>query len=174
VPIDVSTIQMLYVFVDITIDTSHLVRALVAHFPVESRLILAGTIQFATAIATVAQELKSHFKEMLVPQTKPLSSQSSSACGMIERRTSACSARVSICAHFFLCAHVTLCESFSRPVEGEVLGCTSPKFDAYDAVMSVAKAGLCCWCAHCAALLTAVDALCRWLIDACLSVHVLP
>lgn len=74
VPIDVSTIQMLYVFVDITIDTNHLIRSLKANFQIDAKLVLAGTIQFATAMANVAQELKEHFKEMYIPQAKPLSS----------------------------------------------------------------------------------------------------
>lgn len=95
VPIDVSTIHMLYVFVDIAIDSAHLVRALKAHFQPDARLVLAGTIQFATAIAAVAQELQSHFAHLLVPQCRPLS-------------------------------------------KGEVLGCTSPRFDAHDAVVFLA------------------------------------
>lgn len=90
VPIDVSTIHMLYVFVDIAIDSAHLIRSMIAHFPQQgSKIVLAGTIQFATALAHVAQELSAHFgaDSIFVPQAKPLS-------------------------------------------KGEVLGCTSPKFDS--------------------------------------------
>lgn len=75
VPIDVSTIQMLYVFVEIAIDTSHLVRSLKANFQPDTKMVLAGTIQFATAMSTVAQELKEYFKDIFIPQAKPLSSQ---------------------------------------------------------------------------------------------------
>ncbi|RQM24375.1 hypothetical protein B5M09_002578 [Aphanomyces astaci] len=51
VPIDVTTIKMLYVFVDITIDVSH----------------------FATAMHVAVTELKHHFHDIVVPQAKPLS-----------------------------------------------------------------------------------------------------
>ncbi|ETW04860.1 hypothetical protein H310_03980 [Aphanomyces invadans] len=73
VPIDVTTIKMLYVFVDITIDVTHLVECMKLTFPPETKLALMGTIQFATAMHVALTELKAHFKDIVVPQAKPLS-----------------------------------------------------------------------------------------------------
>ncbi|DAZ97041.1 TPA: LOW QUALITY PROTEIN: hypothetical protein N0F65_012910 [Lagenidium giganteum] len=81
VPIDVTTIKMLYVFVDIAIDVDHLA--------------LMGTIQFANSMHLVSTKLKDHFAELTVPQIKPLS-------------------------------------------PGEVLGCTSPVLDGFDALVFIA------------------------------------
>lgn len=92
VPIDVSQINMLYVFVDITIDLDHFVQSVIANFKATDRLVLAGTIQFATAMQSAYKALKAHFPVLLMPQAKPLS-------------------------------------------RGEVLGCTSPKFEPHDALM---------------------------------------
>jgi 2-(3-amino-3-carboxypropyl)histidine synthase len=92
VPIDVSQINMLYVFVDIAIDLDHFVQSVLANFKSSDRLVLAGTIQFATAMQAAYKQLKSHYPVLLMPQAKPLS-------------------------------------------RGEVLGCTSPKFEAHDALM---------------------------------------
>ena len=66
-PIDVSQINMLYVFVDIAIDVDHFVQSMKANFAPEVRdcicvwqslescceqtkMVLAGTIQFASAL----------------------------------------------------------------------------------------------------------------------------
>ncbi|KAG6582802.1 Diphthamide biosynthesis protein 1 [Phytophthora cinnamomi] len=59
VPIDVTSIKMLYVFVDIAIDVDHLA--------------LMGTIQFSSSIHLVHSRLKDYFTSMVVPQIKPLS-----------------------------------------------------------------------------------------------------
>jgi hypothetical protein len=101
VPIDVSTIQMLYVFVDITIDTSHLVRSLRSNFLPSTKLVLAGTIQFATALANVAAEVKEAFAEVWIPQTKPLSSEFARG---EQVRTVSERMRSSV-AHLFVCLH---------------------------------------------------------------------
>jgi 2-(3-amino-3-carboxypropyl)histidine synthase len=95
VPIDVSKINILYVFVDIKIDVEHLIISLKHNFRPEDRVVLAGTIQFGTAINVARQELAGYFQDVLVPQAKPLS-------------------------------------------KGEVLGCTSPEFGAYDLLVFVA------------------------------------
>jgi len=94
VPIDVSSINMLYVFVEIGIDVAHLLRSLKSNFPKETRMALAGTIQFAAAIAAVAGEVQKEFEHVLIPQARPLS-------------------------------------------KGEVLGCTSPRFEGCDIVVFV-------------------------------------
>ncbi|KAL4394698.1 hypothetical protein AHAS_Ahas02G0178000 [Arachis hypogaea] len=74
VPIDSTTIPCLYVFVDIKIDVSHLVDTFKLNL--ESRaqnLVLAGTIQFASAIRAAKPELEKSGFSVLVPQSKPLS-----------------------------------------------------------------------------------------------------
>ncbi|KAI9921735.1 hypothetical protein PsorP6_000130 [Peronosclerospora sorghi] len=59
VPIDITSIKMLYVFVDIAIDVDHLA--------------LMGTIQFSSSIHLIFSRLKDYFTSMVVPQVKPLS-----------------------------------------------------------------------------------------------------
>ena len=66
-------LRVLYVFVDIAFDTSHLGDALRAYFPAATRLALAGTIQFAGALGAVRAALGDHFASLAVPQAKPLS-----------------------------------------------------------------------------------------------------
>jgi len=73
VPIDVSQMNMLYVFVDIQIDVDHLVESLKANFKPEEHIILAGTIQFAASLQLAKNKLKNYFKNLTIPQSKPLS-----------------------------------------------------------------------------------------------------
>ena len=75
VPIDAmtSSLKMLYVFVDITFDVSHLVACVTSHFPAGAKIALLGTIQFATALHTAREALLPHFPAIVVPQAKPLS-----------------------------------------------------------------------------------------------------
>ena len=70
VPVNQCRVNTLYVFVTISIDVAHLCDTIVEAFPRESKLALAGTIQFEPAIAAVSAELK---HRVLVPQAKPLS-----------------------------------------------------------------------------------------------------
>ena len=53
VPVDVTGLPCLYVFVDIAFDTQHLVDCVCANFEEGASLVLAGTIQFASAIQDV-------------------------------------------------------------------------------------------------------------------------
>jgi 2-(3-amino-3-carboxypropyl)histidine synthase len=74
VPIDTTTITTLYVFVDIAIDVQHLIRTVQLNFPKpETSLVLAGTIQFATAMQIARTALTPHYKQLFIPQAKPLS-----------------------------------------------------------------------------------------------------
>ncbi|CEG48851.1 diphthamide biosynthesis protein 1 [Plasmopara halstedii] len=73
VPIDVTSIKMLYVFVDIAIDVDHLIECLKLTFPMETKLALMGTIQFSSSIHLAASRLKDYFERLVVPQVKPLS-----------------------------------------------------------------------------------------------------
>ncbi|RDY14072.1 2-(3-amino-3-carboxypropyl)histidine synthase subunit 1, partial [Mucuna pruriens] len=74
VPIDSTTLPCLYVFVDIKIDVHHFVETV--RLNLESRaktLVVAGTIQFASAIRTAKPELEELGFRVLIPQSKPLS-----------------------------------------------------------------------------------------------------
>ncbi|KJE91295.1 diphthamide biosynthesis protein [Capsaspora owczarzaki ATCC 30864] len=72
VPIDSTKLKMLYVFVDIKIDTQHLIETLKFNFEAGSRLAFVSTIQFATALQAAQAGLTDHFK-VEIPQAKPLS-----------------------------------------------------------------------------------------------------
>ncbi len=80
VPIDrTGGIKMLYVFVDIKIDSMHLVETLrhnfldKEEFPQTPRLALFSTIQFVATLQSAAKELAEDGVEVTVPQAKPLS-----------------------------------------------------------------------------------------------------
>ncbi|XP_066219605.1 2-(3-amino-3-carboxypropyl)histidine synthase subunit 1 isoform X3 [Saccopteryx leptura] len=74
VPMDTSAqdFGVLYVFVDIRIDTAHLLDSIRLTFPPASALALVSTIQFVSSLQAVAQELKAEYR-VSVPQCKPLS-----------------------------------------------------------------------------------------------------
>ncbi|XP_060586857.1 2-(3-amino-3-carboxypropyl)histidine synthase subunit 1-like [Ruditapes philippinarum] len=75
VPIDrTEGIQMLYVFVDIKIDTVHFIDTLRHNFSQGTctSLALVSTIQFVTALQSVSEHLKEEYK-IILPQCKPLS-----------------------------------------------------------------------------------------------------
>ncbi|NWI16927.1 DPH1 synthase, partial [Crypturellus soui] len=73
IPIDATQgLKMLYVFVDIKIDTSHFLETLRFNFPAGASLALVSTIQFVSALQAAAQELRPQYKVCL-PQCKPLS-----------------------------------------------------------------------------------------------------
>lgn len=73
VPVDVSQIPCLYVFVDIQIDVPHLVGSVKHNFEAGTKLAVAGTIQFSTAIQAAKAQLVNDFPHVLIPQAKPLS-----------------------------------------------------------------------------------------------------
>nr|XP_024645639.1 2-(3-amino-3-carboxypropyl)histidine synthase subunit 1 isoform X3 [Macaca nemestrina] len=74
VPMDTSAqdFRVLYVFVDIRIDTTHLLDSLRLTFPPATALALVSTIQFVSTLQAAAQELKAEYR-VSVPQCKPLS-----------------------------------------------------------------------------------------------------
>ncbi|KAL6471169.1 hypothetical protein MHYP_G00198190 [Metynnis hypsauchen] len=73
IPIDATAgIKMLYVFVDIQMDTAHFLDTLRFNFPPGHSLALVSTIQFVAALQAVSAELKPDY-EVLVPQCRPLS-----------------------------------------------------------------------------------------------------
>lgn len=50
VPVDVTPINTLYVFVDIGIDTQHFIDTVKRNFEPGKKLVVVGTIQFVTAL----------------------------------------------------------------------------------------------------------------------------
>ncbi|XP_075052790.1 2-(3-amino-3-carboxypropyl)histidine synthase subunit 1 [Mixophyes fleayi] len=73
IPIDASRgIQMLYVFVDIKIDTSHFVDTIRFNFSHGASLAFVSTIQFVPALQAAVQALHAEYK-VTIPQSKPLS-----------------------------------------------------------------------------------------------------
>lgn len=72
VPVHVSAVPCLYVFVDISIDVDRLVRTVELSIQ-SANIVLAGTIQFATAIRAAKPELENRGFKVLIPQSKPLS-----------------------------------------------------------------------------------------------------
>lgn len=74
IPIDqTSGIKVLYIFVDIKIDSLHFVESVKLNFPTGKKLALVSTIQFVATLHHVANELRDLGFEVTVPQTKPLS-----------------------------------------------------------------------------------------------------
>ncbi|KAL8536418.1 hypothetical protein ACS0TY_011870 [Phlomoides rotata] len=75
VPIDCTTVPVLYIFVEIGINTRKLIHELNYNFSPDktSSFIMAGTIQFSNAIRAVKPELENLGFRVLVPQSKPLS-----------------------------------------------------------------------------------------------------
>ncbi|XP_039224186.1 2-(3-amino-3-carboxypropyl)histidine synthase subunit 1 isoform X1 [Crotalus tigris] len=73
IPIDPTQgLKMLYVFVDIKIDTAHLVQTLRFNFPPGAQLALVSTSQFASALQAASRELQPDYR-IWTPQCKPLS-----------------------------------------------------------------------------------------------------
>ncbi|XP_015928782.1 2-(3-amino-3-carboxypropyl)histidine synthase subunit 1 [Parasteatoda tepidariorum] len=66
-------ISMLYVFVDIKIDSLHLVQTISKNFDTNSPIVLLSTIQFVSSIQQVAFDLRDVGYDINIPQCKPLS-----------------------------------------------------------------------------------------------------
>ena len=73
IPVDVTTIKTLYVFVDISIDTSHFVKSVERNFAPGKTIALVGTIQFNATIHGVKPTLEKAGFNIIVPQIAPLS-----------------------------------------------------------------------------------------------------
>ncbi|KAL6929970.1 Diphthamide biosynthesis protein 1 [Hanseniaspora valbyensis] len=73
VPIDVTTIKVLYVFVTIQIDEVHLVKTLIKNFEKGVRLATVSTIQFNPALHSIKEKLLENDIHIITPQIKPLS-----------------------------------------------------------------------------------------------------
>ncbi|KAJ9509360.1 hypothetical protein QJQ45_001800 [Haematococcus lacustris] len=73
VPVDVTSLPCLYVFVDIAIDVDHLVGCVGLTFTPGTQLVLAGTIQFSTALQLARSALLPAFPALAIPKVAPLS-----------------------------------------------------------------------------------------------------
>ncbi|KAG7663934.1 DPH1 [[Candida] subhashii] len=76
VPVDVTSIKVLYVFVTITIDETHLIKTIKLNFERGTQLAVFGTIQFNPTIHSIKQKLENDSEKpiyLIPPQTRPLS-----------------------------------------------------------------------------------------------------
>ncbi|EKX37006.1 hypothetical protein GUITHDRAFT_160128 [Guillardia theta CCMP2712] len=73
VPIDTCVMPVLYVFVEIEIDSDHLLRSILHNFESSQRLLLVSTIQFVGSLHKIRPQLQEHYQSIEVPQARPLS-----------------------------------------------------------------------------------------------------
>ncbi|KAI9848975.1 MAG: Diphthamide biosynthesis protein 1 [Sclerophora amabilis] len=73
IPVDVTKIKTLYVFVDISIDTSHLLATLEHNFPAGKTIAMVGTIQFNATLHGIKSALERVGFQIIIPQIAPLS-----------------------------------------------------------------------------------------------------
>ena len=73
IPVNVTKIQTLYVFVDIQIDVEHLLATIERNFKPGNTIAVVGTIQFNATLHGTAQQLRSAGYNILIPQITPLS-----------------------------------------------------------------------------------------------------
>jgi 2-(3-amino-3-carboxypropyl)histidine synthase len=73
IPVSVTSIKTLYVFVDIGIDVGHLVATVERNFQTGKTIALVGTIQFNATIHGVIETLRNAGYGVMVPQIAPLS-----------------------------------------------------------------------------------------------------
>ncbi|KAI5799936.1 putative diphthamide synthesis protein-domain-containing protein [Geopyxis carbonaria] len=73
IPVDVTNIKTLYVFVTIGIDSEHLLATLERNFTSGKKLALVGTIQFNAAIQRLKPQLEAMGFGAAIPQIMPLS-----------------------------------------------------------------------------------------------------
>ena len=73
IPVDVTKIKTLYVFVDISIDTTHLLATLERNFQAGKTIAMVGTIQFNTTLHGIKPVLERAGFKVLIPQITPLS-----------------------------------------------------------------------------------------------------
>ncbi|KAI9882589.1 MAG: Vacuolar ATP synthase subunit B [Watsoniomyces obsoletus] len=73
IPMDITRIKTLYVFVDISIDTSHLLATLERNFSPDKTIAMVGTIQFNATLHSIKPALERSGFKVLIPQIAPLS-----------------------------------------------------------------------------------------------------
>ena len=73
IPVSTTKISTLYIFVDISIDTSHLLATLKRNFSPGKTMAIVGTIQFNSTLHNIRQPLEQAGFKILIPQITPLS-----------------------------------------------------------------------------------------------------
>lgn len=73
IPVSTTKIATLYIFVEISIDTSHLVSTLARNIPPGKTVAMVGTIQFNSTLHTIRPALEAEGLKLVVPQAMPLS-----------------------------------------------------------------------------------------------------
>lgn len=73
IPVDVTKIKTLYVFVDISIDTAHLLATFERNFQAGKTIAMVGTIQFNATLHIIKPLLERAGFKILIPQILPLS-----------------------------------------------------------------------------------------------------
>lgn len=73
IPVNVTKIQTLYVFVDIQIDVEHLLATIERNFKPGSTIAMVGTIQFNATLHGTGTQLRAAGYNILIPQIMPLS-----------------------------------------------------------------------------------------------------
>ena len=73
IPVNITQIATLYVFVDIAIDVEHLLASIDRNFKPGSTIAMVGTIQFNATLHGVAPQLRAAGYNILIPQIAPLS-----------------------------------------------------------------------------------------------------
>jgi 2-(3-amino-3-carboxypropyl)histidine synthase len=73
IPVDVTTIKTLYIFVDIGIDTSHMIATLERNFQPGKTIAMVGTIQFNATLHGLKPVLERSGFKVVIPQIAPLS-----------------------------------------------------------------------------------------------------
>ena len=73
VPVSVTSVPCMYVFVDIQVDFEHLLGTVRLNFAPGARLLLAGVVQFNSTVRRAREALQAEYPALAVPQCKPLS-----------------------------------------------------------------------------------------------------
>ncbi|CAM9469477.1 unnamed protein product, partial [Chrysoparadoxa australica] len=73
VPVSVTCVKVLYVFVEISVAVDHLVECVKETLPAQTKIAVLGTIQFSGAVHNARAKLAKHFASSIVDQAKPLS-----------------------------------------------------------------------------------------------------
>ena len=80
VPVNMTSIKVMYVFVEIYFNSSHLENTLIRNFDKQSRLAIMGTIQFTSTLHNARNKLIDSFPNIFIPQAKPLSAGETLGC----------------------------------------------------------------------------------------------
>lgn len=73
IPVSATKIATLYIFVDITIDTDHLVKTLARNISPGKTVAMVSTVQFSSTLHNIRPALEAEGLKVLVPQVAPLS-----------------------------------------------------------------------------------------------------